>query len=381
MIYLDNNASTKLDPEVLEAVVQALELFGNPSSVHREGRRARRAVEEARDEVAALLGARPEDVVFTSGGTEANALAILSAGAGGGRVVLTAVEHPSVRAAALKLEAAGGVSVVEVAPEPDGTLDAGRLLHAVLPGTKLVCVMAASNDYGGLFPVEAIAPGAHLRGAPQVHVHCDAVQAAGRVAIDVNAWGVDTLAVSAHKLHGPKGVGALYARRGVSLEPLAPGGGQERRRRAGTENTAAIVGFGVAARLAKQRLRAEPAAMAKRRDALEAGILRAVPGARAVGVGGPRLCNTSAILFEDLPGEAFLIRLDLDGLAASVGSACSSGTTAPSPSLIALGLAPEQAKSVVRFSLSRLTTDEEVARAAAIVSSAASEMRSRRDVA
>jgi cysteine desulfurase len=182
-------------------------------------------------------------------------------------------------------------------------------------------------------------------------------------------------------LHGPKGVGALYVRRGISVEPLAPGGGQERRRRAGTENTAGIVGFGVAARLARQRLGAESAAVAARRDALEAGLLRGVPGARVIGAGGPRLCNTSAILFEDLSGEAFLIRLDLDGLAVSVGSACSSGTTAPSPALMALGLTPEQARSVVRFSLSRLTSDEEIERAVAIVSRAAREMRSREDVA
>jgi cysteine desulfurase len=378
MIYLDNNASTKMDQEVREAVERALDLFGNPSSVHGEGRRARRAVEEARDEVARLLGARPDDIVFTSGGTEANALAIFSAAAEGCRIVVTAVEHPSVRAAVLRLAATSSVTVVGVDPEPDGTLDPDRLLEAVRPGTRLVCVMAASNEYGGLFPVEAIAPRARARGA---RVHTDAVQAAGRVPIDVVLWDVDSLALSAHKLHGPKGVGALYVRRGISVEPLAPGGGQERRRRAGTENTAGIVGFGAAARLARQRQGAESVAVAARRDALESGLLRGVPGARVVGAGGPRLCNTSAILFEDLSGEAFLIRLDLDGLAVSVGSACSSGTTAPSPALMALGLTPEQAKSVVRFSLSRLTSDEEIERAVAIVSRAVREMRSRQDVA
>jgi cysteine desulfurase len=378
MIYLDNNASTKLDPEVREAVERALDLFGNPSSVHGEGRRARRAVEEARDDVARLLGARPEDIVFTSGGTEANALAIFSAASEGRRIVVTAVEHPSVRAAVERLAASSGFTVVDVAPEPDGTLDRDRMLEAVGPGTRLVCVMAASNEYGGLFPVEAIARRARARGA---RVHTDAVQAAGRVPIDVGEWDVDSLALSAHKFHGPKGVGALYVRRGISVEPLAPGGGQERRRRAGTENTASIVGFGVAARLARQRLGAESVAVAARRDALEAGLLRGVPGTRVIGAGGPRLCNTSAILFEDLSGEAFLIRLDLDGLAVSVGSACSSGTTAPSAALMALGLAPAQAKRVVRFSLSRLTSDEEIERAVAIVSRAAREMRSRKDVA
>jgi len=378
MIYLDNNASTKLDPEVREAVERALDLFGIPASVHGEGRRARRCVEEARDEVAALIGAPPEDIVFTSGGTESNALAIFSAATKGCRIVATAVEHPSVRSVLERLAASSGATVVDVVPSPDGALDADRFLEALGPGTRLACVMAASNEYGGLFPVASIARRARARG---VRVHSDAVQAAGRAPIDVGEWEVDSLALSAHKLHGPKGVGALFVRKGLSVEPLAPGGGQERRRRAGTENTAGIVGFGVAARLARQRQRADSAAVAKRRDALEAGLLHGVPGARVIGAGGPRLCNTSAILFEDLPGDALLIRLDLDGLAVSVGSACSSGTTAPSPALMALELSPLQARSVVRFSLSRLTSDEEIGRAAAIVCGAARDMRSRKDVA
>lgn len=378
MIYLDNNASTKLDPEAREAMELAFDLFGNPSSVHGEGRRARRMVEEARDEVATLIGAPPEDIVFTSGGTESNALAIFSAASGGGRIVETAVEHPSVRAPLERLAVTSGVTVVAVAPGPEGTLEAGRLLEAVVPGTRLVCVMAANNEYGGVFPVEKVARLARARGAL---VHTDAVQAAGRVPIDVVLWDVDYLALSAHKLHGPKGVGALYARRGVPVEPLAPGGGQERRRRAGTENVPGIAAFGVAARLARQRLAAEAGAIAARRDALESGILDAVAGARAVGAGGVRLPNTSAILFEDLPGESLLIRLDLEGVAVSVGSACSSGTMSPSPALLALGLTPAHAKNVVRFSLSRLTTGQEIERTVAIVSRAASEMRSRKDVA
>lgn len=378
MIYLDNNASTKLDPEVREAVERSLDLFGNPSSIHEEGRRARRAVEEARDHVAALIGARPDDIVFTSGGTEANAIAIHSAAEPGCRIVLTAVEHPCVRAAVERLAKTSGVTVTDVAPEPGGSLDADRFLEAVEPGTRLVCVMAASNEYGGLFPVENIARRARARGA---RVHTDAVQAAGRVPIDVTQWDVDSLALSAHKLHGPKGVGALYTRSGLAVEPLAPGGGQERRRRPGTENTPGIVGFGAAARLARQRQRADSSAVSARRDALEAGLLRGAPGARRIGAEGPRLCNTSAILFEDIPGEALLIRLDLDGLAVSVGSACSSGTTLPSPALMALGLTPEQARKVVRFSLSRLTTDAEIERAVAIVARAAAEMRAREVVA
>ncbi|MGH9399064.1 MAG: cysteine desulfurase family protein [Thermoanaerobaculia bacterium] len=378
MIYLDNNASTKLDPEVRETMERALDLFGNPSSVHGEGRAARRAVEQARDEVASLVAARPEEIVFTSGGTEANALAIFSAASAGGRIVETAVEHPSVRAAVERLGVTSGVTVVAVEPLPDGTLTAERLLEAVVDGTLLVCVMAASNEYGGLFPVEAVSRGAGKRGAL---VHTDAVQAAGRVPIDVGRWEVDTLALSAHKLHGPKGVGALYVRRGLALAPLAPGGGQEKRRRAGTENVPGIAGFGAAARLALRRLPVEAGAVAARRDALESGLLREIAGARVIGAGGPRLPNTSAMLFEDLPGETLLMRLDLDGLAVSVGSACSSGTISPSPALTALGLTASQAKSVVRFSLSRLTTDEEIEGAVAIVSRAVSQMRARRDVA
>jgi cysteine desulfurase len=236
--------------------------------------------------------------------------------------------------------------------------------------------MAANNEYGGLFPVEAIARAARERGAL---VHTDAVQAAGRVPVDVRRWDVDYLALSAHKLHGPKGVGALFVRRGAPIEPLAPGGGQEKRRRAGTENTPGIVGFGVAARLALERLTAEASAIAGRRDLLEAGIRAANPGARVIGAGGPRLPNTSAVLFEGLSGEALLVRLDLEGVAVSVGSACSSGTIAPSPALLALGLSEAQAKSVVRFSLSRWTTDEEIERAVAIVARAVSDMRSPED--
>jgi cysteine desulfurase len=372
MIYLDNNASTKLDPEVRDAVERALDLSGNPSSVHAEGRRARRAVEEARDEVAALIGARPEEVVFTSGGTEANALAIFSAAASGGRIVRTAVEHPSVAGPFERAARTRGIEAVAVPPAPDGALDPERLLDSLTPGTRLVSVMAANNEYGGVFPVEAVARGARERGAL---FHTDAAQAVGRLPVDVARWNVDYLALSAHKLHGPKGVGALFVRRGAPVEPLAPGGGQEKRRRAGTENTPGLVGFGVAARLARERLPAEAGAIAGRRDLLEAGIRAAAAGASVIGAGGPRLPNTSAILFEGLSGEALLVRLDLEGVAVSVGSACSSGTVAPSPALLALGLSAAQAKSVVRFSLSRFTTDGEIERAVAIVGRAVSAMR------
>lgn len=335
---------------------EAFERYGNPSSIHAEGRHARRAVEEARDEVARLVGARPEEIFFTSGGTESNAMALFgSAAARSGRVVRSGAEHPSVREAVDRLAASGREAVV-VNPEPSGALDPERFLEAVAPETAIVTVMAANNEYGGLFPVVQIAAEARRRGAL---VHTDAVQAVGRIPVDVADWGMDLLSLSAHKFHGPKGAGALFVRKGVRLEAHTPGGGQEKKLRAGTENTAAIVGLGVAARLARERL-GEASVIAGLRDRLERGILARVEGSRAVGAGAPRLANTSAIFFEDVSGETLLMRLDLEGVAVSVGSACSSGTLAPSPAILSLGLSETEAKSVVRFSLSRLTTPEEI---------------------
>jgi cysteine desulfurase len=371
MIYLDNNASTKMDSDVAAALEAAAGLYGNPSSVHGEGRRARQAVEESRDEVARLIGAGADEVFFTSGGTESNALAILGAAAGrSGRVVRSGAEHPSVREAVDRLSREGHETVT-VDPEPSGSLDPGKVLAAAGPGTLLVTLMAANNEYGGLFPIRQLGRAVRAGGAL---LHTDAAQAAGRIAIDVADWGVDLLTLSAHKFHGPKGIGALYVRRGVALSAHTPGGGQERKLRGGTENTAGIVGLGVAARLARARL-PENAGISRLRDRLEEGILAAVEGARAVGAGGPRLPNTSAILFEGLSGEALLIRLDLEGVAVSVGSACSSGTLAPSPAILSLGIPPADAKSVVRFSLSRLTTAEEIDRVLEIVPRVVSEAR------
>ncbi|HTY42759.1 MAG TPA: cysteine desulfurase family protein [Thermoanaerobaculia bacterium] len=364
MIYLDNNASTRLDPAVREAMTAAADVFGNPSSLHAEGQRARRAVEEARDEVARLVGGSPGETFFTSGGTEANALALFGAVAGRrGRIVLSGVEHPSVREAAARL-AAAGCEVVVVPPEPSGALDAGRVLNAVVPGTLLVSVMTANNEYGAVFPVAAIASGARARGAL---FHTDAIQAAGRLPVDARAIGADLLSVSAHKLHGPKGAGALFVRRGVPLEAHTPGGGQEKRLRAGTENTLAIVGFGAAARLAAERRLADAPAIGRRRGRLERGLLETVSGSRVVGGTVERLPNTAAVVFPGASAETLLVRLDLEGVAVSAGSACSSGTLAPSPALLALGLSPAEARSVVRFSLSRETTDVEIDRVLALM--------------
>lgn len=373
MIYLDNNASTKLDPEAWAAMADAAEAFGNPSSVHAEGQRARRAIEQARDGIGALIGAAGGEVFLTSGGTEANAMAIFGAVAGRrGRVVISGVEHPSVREPAARLASSGQCEVVTVDPDPSGGLDPERVLAAAIPGTLLVSVMAANNEYGGVFPVAALAPEVRRRGAL---FHTDAVQAAGRLPAGPDAWGADLVSISAHKLHGPKGAGALYVRRGVSIEARTPGGGQEKKLRAGTENTLAIVGFGAAARLAARRQAEDAPAIARLRDRLERGILERVAGARIVGAGVERLPNTSAVAFSGVSGEALLIRLDLEGVAVSVGSACSSGTLAPSPALLALGLSRGQAKSVVRFSLSRETTAEEISRVLDLLPDAVAQAR------
>jgi len=307
---------------------------------------ARRAVEEARDEVARLVGAAPREVFFTSGGTEANAMAIYGATAGRpGRVVRSGAEHPSVREPVDRLP---DVEVVDA--DPSGLLDPGRVARSAAPGTRLVSVMAASNEYGAIHAIPEIARRIRETGSGAL-VHTDAVQAAGRISIDWDRWGVDLLSLSAHKLHGPKGAGALVVRRGVELAARTPGGGQEKRLRAGTENTPALVGFGVAARLARERLAAEADGIAALRDRLERGILGTVPGTRALAPGVARLPNTSAIAFEGARAETLLIRLDLEGIAVSAGSACSSGTLAPSPAVLALGLSAAEAAEVVRFSL------------------------------
>jgi cysteine desulfurase len=364
MIYLDHNASTPLDPRARAAMGRAEHAYGNASSVHAAGQAARRLVEEARDAVARLIGGAGGTVVFTSGATEANALALRGAAPGrSGRVVISGAEHPSVRENAARRGAAGEAGVVRVDPDPSGRLDPERVLAAVGPDTALVSVMAASNEYGAIHPIARIAEAVRER-APGVLLHTDAVQAAGRIPVDAEAWGVDLLSISAHKMHGPKGAGALWVRRGVALEPLIAGGGQEKRLRSGTENTAAIAGFGAAAAAAAESIVAGRDAESVRalRDRLESGVLGSVPGTRILAASAPRLPNTSAILFDGVAGESLLIALDLEGVAVSVGSACSSGTVSPSPSLTALGLSREEAMRVVRFSLGPTTTEDEILR-------------------
>ncbi len=359
MIYLDHNATTPVDPRVRQAMEPFLtEHYGNPSSVHSAGRTARRAVEDARERVAAFLGAaEAEEIVFTSGGTESDALAIFgSPGTAERGVACTTVEHAAVREAVRRLGERGS-PVEEIPVLPTGELDGEAAARALARRPALLSAMAANNEYGGILPVARLAGLAHEHG---VRIHSDAVAAAGRLAFDVRTWDVDLLSVSAHKIYGPKGVGALYVRKGLELEPMLPGGGQERRRRGGTENVAGIVGFGEAARLIASEQKEENARVARLRDEFEALLHRSVPGVRIWGETVSRIPNTSAVSFPGRSGEALLIRLDLAGIAVSVGSACSSGTLAPSPAILALGASREEARGTLRFSFGRSNRREEL---------------------
>jgi cysteine desulfurase len=376
-VYLDHNATTPLDPRVLEAMLPYLrDEYGNPSSLHWFGQRARAAVEEARAAVAALVGAEPPEIVFTGSGSEADNLALRGV-AGRARparrqVVASAVEHHAVlnTAKALRDE---GWPVAFAAVGEGGALDLDRLAGELDDTTALVSVMLANNETGVVQPVAEAARLARERGAL---VHCDAVQAAGRLPIDVRALDVDLLALSAHKICGPKGVGGLYVRRGTALAPLLRGGGQERNRRAGTENVAGIVGFGIAAAIAREALAAEAQRLCGLRDRLEASLLR-IPGVRRNGE-GPRLPNTANLSFDGTEAEDLLIALDLEGIAVSTGAACSAGGVEPSHVLRAMGLAPERVQSSLRLSLGRTTGEADILRAAEAIASVVERQRARR---
>ncbi|MGY0779894.1 cysteine desulfurase family protein [Azospirillum argentinense] len=367
MIYLDNNATTPLAPEVREAMLPHLfGEFGNPSSPHAAGMAAKRAVGEARAQVAALVGAKAADILFTASATEANHTALLGTlrAVAAERperrhLVTTAIEHPSTLMLAKDLERQGWrVTVLPV--DGTGTIALADLRDAVTAETALVSVMWANNETGAIQPVGAAADIAQARGAL---FHTDAVQAAGRLPIKVDAVNADLLTLSAHKMHGPKGVGALFIRKGVPFAPLIHGH-QERHRRGGTENVPAIVGFGAAANRAAASV-AEAGGMAILRDRLERGVLAAWPGSRVNGEGAARLSNTSNIRFADpqgrpLDAEELLMRLDRAGIAVSMGAACASGGNEPSHVLTAMGLSPAEAAASLRFSLSRYSTAEEV---------------------
>jgi cysteine desulfurase len=367
-IYFDNNATTPVDPAVVEAMLPYFsEGFGNASSIHSFGQRARAAVEQARESVAELLGVRPAEIVFTSGGTEADNLAIFGVvGAAAGarkHVITTAIEHHAVLNACQALEARG-VAVSYLPVSAAGVVDPDEVRRALRPETVLISVMYANNELGTIQPIEEIA---RMAREADVHFHTDAVQAAGKIPLEVERLGVDLATISGHKLYGPKGVGALYVRAGTPLEPLLYGGHHERDRRPGTENVPGIVGLGKAAELARAELPEEAARLAALRDRLEAGILARVPATKLNGGGARRASGTTNICFSFVEGESLVIALDLKGLACSTGAACSSGAIEPSHVLTAIGLKPEEARGSLRFSLGRGNTAEEVELALEII--------------
>ena len=360
-IYLDYNATSPIFPEVLEAMVQAQDsAIGNASSVHRYGQRARALVDDARSAVAALIEADADEVVFTSGGTEAINLSLRGAfdalaAAGRKRIVVSAIEHEAVLNTARAL-AARGAEVVVIQSNPDGVVQADDMAAAITRDTALVSLMLANNEIGTIQPVAELARHCRELG---VLVHTDAVQGAGKIAVSVRDLGVDLLSISGHKFGGPKGVGALYVRRGTRVTAQATGGRQERNRRAGTENVPGLAGLGVAARLARESL-AHGVSIAGKRDQLERSILNTVAGTVANGGAAPRVPNTSNISFDGVEAESLLIALDLEGIAVSTGSACSSGSLEPSHVLRGMGLPNSRARNSIRFSLGARTTDLEL---------------------
>lgn len=362
MIYLDYNATTPVDARVLEAMLPYFgHAFGNASSIHSAGQHARAAVDRARESVAALLNAAPASIVFTSGGTEADNLALLGCVAAIAsptkkHVITTAIEHHAVLNACQELERRG-VEVTYVAAGPDGIVDPDDVRRAIKPETGLISVMHANNEIGTIQPVDEIG---RIAADADVYFHCDAVQSAGKLPIEVNRLGVDLLAISAHKIYGPKGVGALFVRPGTPLEPQMFGGHHERDRRPGTENVSGIVGLGKAAELARTHLAEDAARLSALRDRLEDALLDSIPHIRVNGDRRRRVCNTSNVTFDAAGGEALLIALDLEGLACSTGAACSSGSVEPSHVLTAIGLCDDEARSTLRFSLGRNTTAEDI---------------------
>jgi cysteine desulfurase len=360
-IYLDYNATSPVAPEVVEAVARAMrEDFGNPSSVHSYGQRAKGALDRARSEVAGLIGADPTEVVFTSGGTESDNFAIRGAydalaASGRRRIVTTGIEHEAVlnTVKALSLR---GAEVITVPAGRDGLVDPAAVAEHINSETALVSVMLANNEVGTIQPLAEIGVLSKAHGAL---FHTDAVQAAGKIPVSVRSLGIDLLSMSAHKFSGPKGVGAIWIRRGVRLVSQATGGRQERSRRGGTENVPGIVGMGVAASLAQQAL-SRAGDIAALRDRLETAILASVPGTVVNGAAGHRVPNTTNISFDGIEAESLLIALDLEGVAVSTGSACSSGTLEPSHVLKAMGLPQAFARNSLRFSLGASTTAEEI---------------------
>src|SRR5215203_2174396 len=362
VVYLDNNATTKPAPEVVEAMLPYLtEWYGNASSLHRFGQRARQAIDEARGQVAQLVGCAESELLFTGGGTEAVNTAvrgIYAARAPRRRIVTSTVEHSATRELCAQL-AKEGAEIIEVPVDIGGALDPDRLAAAITDDAALVTLMWANNETGVLFPVGQIAA---ICKSKRVPFHCDGTQAVGKIPVDVAALGVDAMSFASHKFHGPKGVGALFTRRGLRIRPLLIGGPQERARRGGTENVPGIVGMGAAAELARQHL-PEIARVAALRDRLEREILARIDDAHVNGRTDARLPNTTNIGFARLEAEAILLLLSEQGIAASAGAACSSGSLEPSHVLRAMRVDERISHGAIRFSLSRYTTDGEIDRA------------------
>ena len=361
-IYFDHNATTPIDPEAAERMVQALrETWGNASSIHHFGQQAKAVLDSARASVASLIGGDPSEVVFTGGGTESDNLAIRGAtdaldASGRTHLVTSAIEHEAVLNT-MKALGRRGWRVTVVPVDASGVVSIERMRDAITDDTALVSVMHANNEIGTIQPIAEIAAIAHERGAL---FHTDAVQSAGKIPIDVRTLGADLLTVAAHKFYGPKGVGALWVKRGVRLVSPITGGRQERSRRAGTENVPAIAGMGVAADVARRKMAGEAVRQAALRDRLEAGILARVPGTERNGAASPRVPNTTNISIDRVEAESLLIGLDLAGLAVSSGSACSSGTLEPSHVLKAMGLPHTRTLGSIRFSLGTSNTEADV---------------------
>ena len=377
-IYLDHNATTPVHPLVVDRMTTVLrEDFGNPSSVHHFGQRAKGALDDARGAVAALVGGEPSELVFTAGGTEGDNFAIRGVAealepSGRKHIITDGIEHEAVLNT-VKMLARRGWKTTILPVDQSGIVDPAALREALTDDTALVSIMHANNEIGTIQPVAELAALAHARGAL---FHTDAVQSAGKIPTDVKRLGVDLLTLSAHKFYGPKGVGAIWIRRGLRLSPLLAGGKQERSRRAGTENVAGIAGMGVAAQLARTSLEAEGARLAGLRDRLEEGILASVAGTGVNGARQPRVPNTTNISFDRTEAESLLIALDLAGIAVSTGSACSSGTLEPSHVLKAMGLPAHRTHNSIRFSLGAANTEADIDRVVAALPAIVDKLRS-----
>jgi cysteine desulfurase len=362
-IYLDNSSTTRVDEFVLESMLPCFrENFGNASSVHLFGQEARAVVESARRSVAELLGADTREIVFTSGGTESDNSALWgifrSGYRPGNHIITTRIEHPAILETCKALESAGA-EITYLPVDSSGRVDPGAVESAIRESTLLISIMHANNETGVIQPIEEISRMARKHG---IVVHTDAVQSIGKIPAEVRELGVDLLSMSGHKIHGPKGIGVLFVRSGTRIAPFMTGGSHERKRRAGTENVPGIAGIGAAARLAGERLAEMQSRVAGLRNRLEDQALKRIPGGRINGQ-GPRLPNISNISFERLEGEAAVIAMDLEGIAISTGSACSSGSLEPSHVLMAMGLRPEVVQGSLRFSLCYRNTEQEIDRA------------------